>query len=159
VPCAAATTGALAPGFLHQSVRYGPSVFYRANVDRGQRSDYKPVAGRYPPARTLILVSKGNHSAVVEVPIHRRKIMSLIFDKARLYPGRNEPVSYGAPAVVFQRCKGSGSSRWIQYPGAVIVAGARCTRLLVIPLKPGTHQPLGKRSHVKIAYGRRSCHA
>jgi hypothetical protein len=140
-------------------VRFGPVVFVGALADRGTAKDFKPVApGRYAPTRTTVVVTKGK-SAVVQVPKHERANLSLLFDHSRIHQGQKEPVSYGVPAVLFQKCPATAAASWLQYPGAVIVAGARCAKLTVIPLKPGTHQPSGKRSRVKIPYGRKSCTA
>jgi hypothetical protein len=157
--CVPAVAGGLSSDFLDSdvSVRSGAVVFVGVVADKGVPPDYRPVAAdRYHLTKLLVLVRKG-HSALVEVATGQRHTASLVFGRRKASAGQSEPVAYGAPAVLFSTCPTTTTSAWTAYPGAAIVAGARCARLLVTPLKPGTHEPLGDAARVHIPYGRKTC--
>lgn len=157
--CVPVVTGGLSSDFLDPdvSVRSGPVVFDRLLANRGDPSDYQPVApGRYDPTKTLVLLRKG-HFALVEVSKSQHHVVSLLFDQSKLAPGQSAAVTDGAPAVVFRNCPTTTTSAWIEYPGAFIVAGPRCARVEVTPLKPGTRVPAGKTVKLKIPFGRKMC--
>lgn len=157
--CAQVGSEELSSDFLDPgvSVRSGAVVFYRAVANAGSPSDYRAVApNRYTPAQTLVLVRK-SHAALVEVAPSQRHSVSLVFDPAKLTAGESRPVSAGAPALLLPSCPGTSTFPWLQYPGAMIVAGPRCARLLVTQLRPGTREAIGKPAKVKIPFGRRMC--
>jgi hypothetical protein len=131
-----------------RSTAIGPVYLYRVSQYRhSPPSDFDPLPGtsgkRYSGAKQLVLVRGGPFT--LSVASSERKVVSLNYNNVGFDNGFAVPD--GTPSVTFSEC-GIPVTQW---PGAFIVAGARCVTLTVHDL---AGKLLGRR---RIPFGPLKC--
>jgi hypothetical protein len=155
--CVPLVTGALSTGWEDDAVFAGAMALVGGRSVQGRPEDFALIRnGRYAPWKSLLLLRKGAAAAVI-VRADERDSVSLLYNKLRIRPGQVVGVRYGYPAVVFPACVSSARSEWIQFPGAMVIAGRQCAHLDVYPLDPATLEASGPPKPVSIRYGVQRC--
>jgi hypothetical protein len=131
-----------------RSTAIGPLFLYRVSeYRRSPPSDFDPLPGtsgrRYSGEKQLVLLRGG--PVRLSVAANQRKLVSLNYDNVAFDHGF--ALSDGTSSVTFSEC-GVPVTQW---PGAFIVAGARCVTLTVQDL---AGKVLGRR---QVPFGRLTC--
>jgi hypothetical protein len=124
-------------------------LLYPGGYAESPRRLFSGNAHGYPSQKVLVVVA---HGAVVSVAIAPTafRVASLLYDPSRFKDTNRYEVSEGERAVTFEACA-SGASRFTQFNGAFIVAGARCVPLQILT------EDGDPRIHRVLSFGRGEC--
>jgi len=151
--CGQAVGGTLPARWRRSGVVLGSLALYSFGqvTDRGRTS--RLVASTLTPGREVKLLALVRPGAVVTltVPPAERRVISLAY-RPGVIPSA---MAGGDAAVTFHACASQpgeqpGFPGWTQFNGGIVVAGARCARLVVA--SPGSVP-----ASMVLAFGRRSC--
>jgi hypothetical protein len=136
---------------MDQSVAVGSLTFYAIEQysDLSSASSFTRGAGGYSGTKVLVVIDEGR-KVTIEVPPEERDVLSLLFDPQALTKDNLYEVANGDASVTFAPCVHS-PGRPSQFPGAFVVAGARCATVNVYQ---GTPRQM---SQVVISFGAGLC--
>jgi hypothetical protein len=148
--------------YRKRSVRAGQLVLIARQYAAQARSDFEAVPGRpgrYYPQKLLLAVSAGS---VVTVTVPRsERHLALLYRPLdwRIPYSRGYRLADGERAVTFRACRADEPSfvpgkhrpvgRWTEFNGAVVVAGARCVKVVV--------RARGYRRTLRLPFGVGTC--